>query len=130
VGDNYKTPLIRAAITMAVSNHTIQPRAIFHSDRGSNYTSEEFATFLDGCDIRQSVGRTGICYDNAMAESFFAALKNERVHRTVYPTREHARSDVARYIEFRYNKKRLHSGLGYKTPQEVYDDYLSRNRAA
>lgn len=52
-----------------------------------------------------------------MAESFFAALKNERVHRTVYPTREMARKDIARYIEFRYNSKRLHSGLGYRTPR-------------
>jgi putative transposase len=130
MGDNYKTPLITAAVAMAISNHTIRPQAIFHSDRGSNYTSEEFATFLASQDICQSVGRTGICYDNAMAESFFAALKNERVHRTVYPTREHARKDIARYIEFRYNKKRLHSGLGYRTPQEVYDEYLNRNRAA
>jgi putative transposase len=129
-GDNYKTPLITAAMAMAVKNHDIVPGAIFHSDRGSNYTSEEFATFLKQHDIRQSVGRTGICYDNAMAESFFAALKNERVHRTVYPTREQARKDIVRYIEFRYNKKRLHSGLGYRTPQEVYDEYLGRNRAA
>ena len=89
--DNYKTPLISAAMNMAARNHTIQPQAIFHSDRGSNYTSAEFAAALAGHDIRQSVGRTGICYDNAMAESFFAALKNERVHRTQYPTREHAR---------------------------------------
>lgn len=129
-GDNYKTPLITAAISMAVTNHDIAKDAIFHSDRGSNYTSEEFALFLERHGIRQSVGRTGICYDNAMAESFFAALKNERVHRTVYPTREHARKDIVRYIEFRYNKKRLHSGLGYRTPQEVYDEYLNRNRAA
>src|SRR5512144_2616360 len=67
----------------------------------------------------QSVGRTGICYDNAMAESFFATLKNERVHRTVYPTRQHARADIAQYIELRYNTRRIHSGLGYRTPQEV-----------
>ena len=130
MGDNYKTPLISAAIAMAVRNHDIAPGAIFHSDRGSNYTSEEFAGVLAGFDIRQSVGRTGICYDNAMAESFFAALKNELVHRTVYPTREHARKDIAKYIEFRYNTRRLHSGLGYRTPQEVHDEYLRRNSAA
>jgi putative transposase len=127
--DNYKTPLICAAIEMATRNYHLAAGAIFHSDRGSNYTSEEFATFLTARGLRQSVGRTGICYDNAMAESFFAALKNERVHRTVYPTREHARKDIARYIEFRYNVKRLHSGLGYRTPQEVYDEYLLRNQA-
>ena len=128
--DNYKTPLISAAIQMAVRNNKIQAKAIFHSDRGSNYTSDEFAKVLAVNDIRQSVGRTGICYDNAMAESFFAALKNERVHRTQYPTREHARKDVARYIEFRYNSKRLHSALGYRTPQEVHNEYLTRNAAA
>ena len=128
--DNYKTPLICAAIDMAVRNHDIVPKAIFHSDRGSNYTSAEFAEHLGGYDIRQSTGRTGICYDNAMAESFFAALKNERVSRTVYPTRESARKDIAKYIEFHYNRNRLHSGLGYRTPQEVHDEYLHRNPAA
>jgi transposase InsO family protein len=129
-GDNYKTPLISAAIHMAVRNNNIAPEAIFHSDRGSNYTSAEFAETLSAHNIRQSVGRTGICYDNAMAESFFAALKNERVHRTQYPTREHAQNDVARYIELRYNAKRLHSGLGYRTPQEVHDEYLNHTQAA
>lgn len=128
--DNYKTPLISAAIVMAARNHDLQPQAIFHSDRGSNYTSVEFAETLEGLDVRQSVGRTGICYDNAMAESFFGALKNELVHRTVYSTREHARRDIARYIELRYNTKRLHSGLGYKTPREVRDEYLNRQVAA
>ena len=128
--DNYKTPLISSAIDMAARNNTIAPRAIFHSDRGSNYTSADFAATLARHDMRQSVGRTGICYDNAMAESFFAALKNERVHRTQYPTREHARKDLSRYIEFRYNTRRLHSGLGYRTPQEVHNEYLNNNTAA
>jgi transposase InsO family protein len=128
--DNYRTPLISAAIGMAARNHVLSPGAIFHSDRGSNYTSTEFAAVLEGLDMRQSVGRTGICYDNALAESFFGALKTERVHRTQYPTREHARRDIARYIEFHYNTKRLHSALGYKTPQEIHDEYLSRQAAA
>jgi transposase InsO family protein len=128
--DNYKTPLIEAAISMAVRNHHLKPGAIFHSDRGSNYTSVEFARTLRRLDIRQSVGRTGICYDNAMAESFFAALKNERVHRTQYPTRRHAVNDIARYIELRYNSKRLHSGLAYRTPNEVHDEYLNRQLVA
>lgn len=130
MGDNYKTPLITAAIEMAVRNNKIRPKAIFHSDRGSNYTSEEFAKVLAKHDMLQSVGRTGICYDNAMAESFFAALKNELVYRTQYPTRKHARKDIARYIEFRYNIKRLHSGLGYRTPREVHDEYLNSNTVA
>ena len=128
--DNYKTPLISAAIDAAARNYTLSADVIFHSDRGSNYTSVEFADKLKSLGVRQSVGRTGICYDNALAESFFAVMKNERVHRTVYPTREHARKDVARYIEFRYNTRRIHSGLGYKTPQEVHDEHLTRQEAA
>ncbi len=127
---NYKTPLISAAIAMAARNHTLAPGAIFHSDRGSNYTSVEFAATLAEHNLRQSVGRTGICYDNAMAESFFAALKNELVHRTVYPTRAHARKDIVRFIELRYNTRRLHSGLGYRTPQEVHDNYYNSSSAA
>lgn len=128
--DNYKTGLIDTAIRMAARNHQLADGAIFHSDRGSNYTSAQFAATLKGLGIRQSVGRTGICYDNSMAESFFATLKNERVHRTVYPTREHARRDIARYIELRYNTTRRHSALDYRTPQQVHDEYLKRQSAA
>lgn len=122
--DNYKTPLIATAIERAATNMDLPAGAIFHSDRGSNYTSQDFADTLERLGILQSVGRTGICYDNAMAESFFGVLKTERVHRTQYPTREHARRDVARYIEFRYNVRRIHSALGYSTPQEVLDAHM------
>jgi putative transposase len=128
--DNYKTPLIAAAVEMAARNCDLPANAIFHSDRGSNYTSAEFANTLKALEIRQSVGRTGICYDNAMAESFNAALKVERVHRTAYPTRKKARADIAAYIELRYNTTRLHSGLGYRTPSEARDEYLNRQSAA
>jgi len=130
IDDNYKTPLITSAIEMAARNMDLPPDAVFHSDRGSNYTSAEFGAVLKGLDIRQSVGRTGICYDNALAESFNAAVKVERVYRTVYPARRKAAEDIARYIELRYNRTRLHSGLGYKTPQEVHDEYLNRQLAA
>ena len=128
--DNYKTPLIQQAIEMAVRNHNLADKAIFHSDRGSNYTSGEFAKTLKIYNLRQSVGRTGICYDNAMAESFNAALKNELVHRTQYPTRERAYRDIARYIEFWYNSRRRHSGLQYRTPQQVRNEFLERQSAA
>jgi putative transposase len=128
--DNYKTPLVEKAIEMAARNHDLTDQAIFHSDRGSNYTSARFAETLKRHKLRQSVGRTGICYDNAMAESFFAALKNERVHRTQYPTRAHAYRDIARYIELRYNSQRRHSGLQYRTPQQVHNEYLNRQLAA
>lgn len=130
VDDNYRTPLISSAIQMAARNVTLPADALFHSDRGSNYTSAEFAGVLEGLGIRQSVGRTGSCFDNALAESFNAAVKVERVHRTVYPTIRKAREDIARYIELRYNRTRLHSALGYRTPQEVHDAYLNRQRAA
>lgn len=130
IDDNYKTPLIKTAIRMAARNHDLAPGAIFHSDRGSNYTSRAFAETLESLDIRQSVGRTGICYDNAMAESFFGVLKTERTNRTVYPTRRHAERDIVAYIELRYNSLRLHSGLGYRTPREVRNEYLNGQQAA
>lgn len=73
-----------------------------------------------------SMGRTGVCWDNALAESFFAALKNELIHRTVFPTREKARTAIAEYIEVFYNRRRLHSGLGYKTPLEVATEFQQK----
>ena len=128
--DNYRTPLITDAITMAARNLSLPEGAVFHSDRGSNYTSAEFAGELERLGIRQSVGRTGICFDNALAESVNGTLKVELVHRTVYATREKAREDIARWIELRYNRTRLHSGLGYRTPQEIMDEHLNGREAA
>ena len=115
---------------MAARNLELPEGAIFHSDRGSNYTSAEFAGELKALGIRQSVGRTGICYDNALTESFNGALKVERIHRTIYPTRRKAREDIARYIELRYNRKRLHSAIGYQTPQEAMDEHREMKAAA
>ena len=76
------------------------------------------------------MGRTGVCWDNSMAESFFGALKNELVHRTVFPTRERARTAIAEYIEVFYNRQRLHSGIGYKTPAEAAAQYRQNNSLA
>ena len=125
LADHMRADLVIDALQMAARNHTLADGAIFHSDRGTQYTCEAFARAAAELDIRRSVGRTGSCFDNAQAESFNAALKVERVNRTVYPTREHARADVARYIEFRYNSKRLHSALGYRTPKEVHNEFLN-----
>ncbi|MGH3824718.1 MAG: IS3 family transposase [Pseudonocardiaceae bacterium] len=130
MADHLRAELVIDALTMAARNYPLVKDAIFHSDRGTQYTSAVFAAATDRLKIRRSVGATGVCFDNALAESFNAAVKVERVNRTVYPTREHARKDVARYIEFRYNSQRLHSALGYRTPQEVYDEYLNRQSAA
>jgi transposase InsO family protein len=128
--DNYKTPLIQAAIKMAAKNLSLPPSAIFHSDRGSNYTSDDFAGTLAELGIRQSVGRTGICYDNSLAESTNGAVKVELVNREEYPTRKYAMTEVARYIELFYNSRRLHSTLGYRTPQEIMDEYYNTRTAA
>ena len=130
MADHYKTPLVQEALRHAAGRFELAPDAIFHSDRGSNYTSYDYAVTITELGLQQSVGRTGICYDNAMAESFFAALKNERVHRTAYPTRGHARRDVTRYIEFWYNSQRLHSGLGYRSPRETLDEWRNGQAAA
>jgi putative transposase len=130
MADHYKTPLIASALDMAATNIEIADGCIFHSDRGSNYTSYEFAKKLKDMDMRQSVGRTGVCWDNAMAESFFGALKNEWVNRVKFTTRAEARQAIVQYIEGFYNRKRLHSGLGYKAPLEVHNEYLNRQLAA
>jgi len=130
MADHMRTDLVTAALDMAVANYPLAEDAIFHSDRGTQYTSEAFAEQAGKIGLRRSVGRTGVCYDNAQAETFNAAVKVERVNRTAYPTREHARKDVTRYIEFRYNTKRLHSALGYRTPHEAYTDYINTHNAA
>ena len=128
--DNYKTPLITAAIEMAARNLDLPAGAIFHSDRGSNYTSAEFAAVLERLGIRQSVGRTGICFDNALAESFQCRAESRACSPDRLPDEKKAREDIARYIEVRYNRLRLHSALGYRTPQEAHDEYLNLQAAA
>jgi putative transposase len=96
----------------------------------AQYTSAEFARFCRARGIRTSVGRTGVCWDNAAAESFFAALKNEMYYRQSFPDRARARFAVADYIEVFYNRKRLHSTLGYRTPLEALTDYQAAASAA
>ncbi|WP_257210652.1 IS3 family transposase [Actinomyces ruminis] len=119
LADHMRTDLVCQAIDMAVRNcKPVRGVTVFHSDRGSQYTSQQFADHLESYGIRPSVGRTGVCWDNAWAESFNATLKNERVHRMVYPTRDKAIRDVAAWIELTYNQRRLHSGIGYRTPNQ------------
>jgi putative transposase len=89
----------------------------------AQYTSREFAHFCKDKRVRTSVGRTGVCWDNAAAESFFAALKNEMYYRQTWPTRARARFAVAEYIEVFYNRRLLHSTLGYRTPLEALTDH-------
>jgi putative transposase len=128
--DHYQTPLITRAIRNAARNRKLANGAIFHTDRGSDYMSAEFGKELKRLGLRRSAGRTGICFDNAMAESFFGALKNERVSRVTYLTREAAMRDIIRYIEFWYNRKRLHSAVGYRPPREVHAEHQQLRIAA
>lgn len=130
MADHMRTSLVTDALDMARRNTELAEDCIFHSDRGSQYTSDDFAEYLDDHDMRGSMGRTGVCWDNAMAESFFASLKNEFVHRTAFPTRRKAIDAIAHWIEIRYNRKRLHSGIGYRTPFEAHNAYVAENVAA
>nr|WP_203895320.1 IS3 family transposase [Planobispora longispora] len=130
MADHYRTELIIDAIRMAAGTGLLQPGAVFHADRGSNDTSQEFGRFLAGSGIRRSVGRTGVYWDNAMAESFFSAIKNEWLHRFVLTTRAKARRQVIRSIEGFYNRRRLHSALGYRPSLEVLNEVLSQQAAA
>jgi len=130
VADHMRTDLVIDALAMARRNHKIEPDCIFHSDRGTQYTSHQLGDYLRQNAMRPSMGNTGICWDNAMAESFFATLKNELVHRTAFPTINHVEKAVASYIEVFYNRERLHSGLGYQTPHEVHTAYRTPPTAA
>jgi putative transposase len=90
---------------------------VFHSDKGCQDTSGDYATLAGGLEVTLSSGRTGQCWDNALAESFFASLKGECLDQQPWPTRAAARRAIVEYIAW-YNGTRLHSALGYKTPDE------------
>lgn len=126
VAEHMRTELVLEAIRMAARNHDLHPGAIFHADRGSQYTSKEYRDELRRLGIRASAGRTGVCWDNAMAESFNGVIKNELIHRTEYATHEIAKRDIARYVELFYNHQRLHSALGYRTPFEAHTEHTEQ----
>lgn len=130
LAQHMRTSLVTGALQMAITHGHVQPGAIFHSDRGAQYTSGEFARFCQAHGVRTSVGRTGVCWDNAAAESFFGALKNEMYHQQSFPGRARARFAVADYIEVFYNRKRLHSALGYRTPFEALTEHQAAATAA
>jgi transposase InsO family protein len=112
-----RADLVCRAVRLAHMRGLVEPGAVFHSDRGSQYTSTEFRTTLTTLHMRQSMGRTGSCYDNAVAESFFATLKSEIGNR-VWATRADARRAVFAYLAY-YNRNRLHSTLNHHTPHEA-----------
>jgi putative transposase len=113
-----KAELVANAVTMALKARQLPQGVIFHSDRGSQYTSHLMKALLKDNGLHQSMSSSGNCYDNSMAESFFATLKKELIYRGKFTTRNHARREIFEYIEGFYNRQRIHSALAYQTPVE------------
>lgn len=130
MADHMRTELVTEALDMARTNTHLTTECIFHSDRGSQYTSDDLAKYLKEHEMRGSMGRTGVAWDNALAESFFGILKNEYVHRTVFPTKRKAINAITRWIEIRYNRQRIHSSIDYKTPYQAHINYNNESQAA
>jgi putative transposase len=121
--------LVCEALDAAMSQRKPGPGLVFHSDRGSQYASRIFRRRLWRYRMRQSMSRKGNCWDNAVAESFFATLKKELVRNHAFETRAHTRSDVFEYIEVFYNRRRAHSLLGYETPNGFESCIKNKNVA-
>jgi len=123
MAEHMRTELVADALDMAAAARGGETAGvIFHGDRGSQYMSSDYRQQLDDLDMVQSVGRTGVCWDNAVAESFWSSLKREVVHRYRFPTRADARRAIFAWIN-RYNHHRLHSSLGYVPPVEWEQQY-------
>jgi putative transposase len=117
MADNMRTGLLLDALDMALGRQDIiTSELLSHSDRGSQYASDVYRDRLKELKITASMSRRGSCYDNAYAETFFGTLKNELVYRTQFKTRQEAMVAIFEYIEVFYNRKRIHSSLGYLTP--------------
>lgn len=112
------TDLVLSALTMAVKHRRPGPGLIHHSDRGSQYASQAYRGQLREHAMVCSMSRRANCYDNAVMESFYATLKTELVYRQPFVTRDQARQAIFEWIEIFYNRQRLHSTLGFKSPAE------------
>jgi transposase InsO family protein len=126
MADHMKTSLVVSALSMAHTRGYVARNGIFHSDMGSQYTSHEFARFADSIDVRLSVGKKATCYDNAVAESWFASLKNEKYYRYSYSTKDEAKVAIIDYIEAFYNRMRPHSSIGNQIPAEKMESFQDR----
>jgi len=115
LAEHLRTELVVDALTNAVAARDPAPGVIFHADRGCQYTSGDYAALAGDLEVTLSTGRTGQCWDNALAESFFASLKGECLDQQPWSTRAAARRATVEYIGW-YNGTRLHSALGYMTP--------------
>lgn len=130
MGTSPNTELVTSAILMATERSGQLAKAIFHSDRGSQYTSEAFCHLLSECGFRQSLGAPGQCWDNAMCESFFASLKKELAVMDPAQSLDQLKSLIFEYIECFYNPERLHSALGYLSPTKYEEVYYGAQRSA
>ena len=117
MSESMPTDLISDALKMAILRRSPEGALLHHSDRGCQYASRDYRRLLERNGITASMSGKGDCYDNAMIESFWATLKTELVHHQHYATREQAKASIFEYIEVFYNRKRLHSALGYQSPE-------------
>jgi transposase InsO family protein len=127
LAEHLRTELVADALSNAVAARDPGPGVLFHSDRGCQYTSAAYAALAEENQVTLSVGRTGQCWDNALAESFFSSLKGELIDTRSWPTRAGARRAVVEYIAW-YNGTRLHSSLGYQSPADYENNHHDNNR--
>lgn len=126
MADNMKTDLLINAMEMALGRQVLNGAELLgHSDRGSQYASEAYRDYLQKHNITASMSRKGNCWDNAFAESFFHTLKVELIYRDNFKTKEEAKSKIFEYIGVWYNRQRMHSSLGYKTPVQYEYEQLT-----
>ena len=116
--DHLRSELACDALRMALEHRRPRGELLHHSDRGVQYASEAYGRLLADHGIEPSMSRTGNCWDNAVTESFFSTTKRELTHHEAYATRQEARGSLFEYIEVFYNRQRLHSTLGYRSPAE------------
>lgn len=130
MGDEQNTDLVTQALAMAMDNRgNARPESVvLHADRGCQFTSTQLSRFATNIGATLSMGRTGVCWDNAMAESFWASLKIEKFYRRAYATRRQVYSDISAWIEGVYNHKRIHSSIGMQSPIE-YELALQQHTA-
>jgi len=129
LADHMRADLVCDALRMAIEERRPGPGLIFHSDRGTQYTAAEFTGVLEANKIRQSFSRPRQCWDNAVAESWFATLKLELIDRQPWATRAQVRRAVFEFVEVFYNRQRLHSSLNYLSPAE-YERQVHHRKAA
>ena len=131
MADHMRTELVTAALNMAVAFRGQRPpKVVFHADRGTQYTSKEMADYAAAHGLACSVGRTGVCWDNAQQESCWASLKVEFYHRRFWPTRAEAMTGVADWIERVYNRRRRHSALNMLSPVRFEEHHRQTAEAA